>query len=55
LSFSSASFSAAVAGVAVVFCDFLLVRVMLLLFENERKERKIEAVVAVILDAVDRG
>ena len=56
MSFSSASFSAAV-GVAVVFCDFLLVRVMLLLllFENERKERKIEAVVAVILDAVDRG
>ena len=55
MSFSSASFSAAV-GAAVVFCDFLLVRVMLLLlFENERKERKIEAVVAVILDAVDRG
>ena len=24
-------------------------------FENEREERKIEAVVAVILDAVDRG
>ena len=28
---------------------------MLLMFENEREERDIEAVVAVILDAVDRG
>ena len=54
MSFSSASFSAAVAGVAVVFCDFLLV-VLRAMFETKGKERKIEAVVAVILDAVDRG
>ena len=52
---SSACFSAAVAGLAVIF-DFLLGRVMLLLlFETKGKEREIEAVVAVILDAVDRG